>query len=660
MVAFNRGITSAFKGNGAFNNYTNTAVTSPQGVFTVSIANRWYGVDTSYEAFRRGAIGMQSLPAQRESINLTNISGEGTVNTEGLWRREQNDWSAGSGQLYLDRPESKANRFYKSKGINPWTKWQLSVLPDTKQQNGYSGTLVKAIAVKNYVYAVTTVGVYYTTNYTSWTEVTLSGGHLVSADITTNGATVWCANGSNIYSATVGTSTFGATPLPWSSALTPTNISTLSWQLDKLLVSWGNTLGWVHSFNYTGHATGYAIDLLWAHPDNNWVWSCFATCEGAAYVGGYSLTAGQKSNGNVYYTQYEPATTAGTLEAMSIPISALPLSGGEYPTALFGYLNFLFIGSNLGVRMSSPTANSLANSSNFLTAGPLLPSINEPVAQPVTGITGHGRFVYFAWNNYDGVSSGIGRMDLTTFIDTLAPAYASDLMVTVSTTTSILLDWCPITNGPLLSMDGSGLWTQASTYVPYGTIQSGQITYGIAEDKVATFIHYGAIQSVTEVAASISVNGSSTFTPLLPMFPPQQSGDYQIKPALQGEYFNLQLTITGTTPSTQLSRWTLRAYPALSAETEITQELQLFDVVNVNGIDYTYDPYAEFLFFDNLRRSQTVVRYVEGPLQADVLIYSLRWIPYERRDNYQGGFRGNLEVVMRTVNGFVYDPRPTY
>ena len=51
---------------------------------------------------------------------------------------------------------------------------------------------------------------------------------------------------------------------------------------------------------------------------------------------------------------------------------------------------------------------------------------------PVQSMVGNNRFVYFGWNNYDGESTGLGRMDLSTFIDTQAPALTSDLMVTQS------------------------------------------------------------------------------------------------------------------------------------------------------------------------------------------------------------------------------------
>jgi hypothetical protein len=297
---------------------------------------------------------------------------------------------------------------------------------------------------------------------------------------------------------------------------------------------------------------------------------------------------------------------------------------------------------------------------NYLTSGPLLPSITEPVKYPVTGITANGRFVYFAWNDYDDASTGIGRMDISTFIDTLAPAYASDLMITWTAGDSkMTLDWDPITNGPLMCIPGTGIYTQDNTkYVKSGWIDSGRITYGIPDDKIASFIHLNTSQSIGNVTASMSFN-SGSFVDVATMSAPAQSTVFPVTPNQRGEYFNVRLTLAGTTQSSTVTRWTLQATPTISTETRITQVIQLSDVVDVNGTIYTYDPYVEYLYLDNIRRQTQTIAYTEGPLYADVLIDDLTWLPTERRDNFQGGYRGNLVVTMKTVNGFTYNPRPT-
>lgn len=636
-----RQITNAYLGGGAFNSYTSSLPVSPQGVFTVSIAGRWYGIDTNYEAYRHDAFKHTSFPAQRQSVNLTNIAGEGTVNTDGLWRREQNDWTMGSGQLFMDRQGSMANRFYKSKGMDVWTRWQLNVLPATKVRTGYSGSIVKTIRANGYVYALTTTGVWFTSNYTTWSEVKVGGSSIGSAsDIAANGTYVWVSKNTTLYQSVLGAST--TTAINWHTA-PAANITAMSWQRDALLIATGNVLGTIVPSSTSGQ---YDYSIIWTNPDTNFKWTSFATAQGAAYVAGYSIDSSKNYQGAVYFTTYD-----GT--SWKTPVIALPMSNGEYVTALYGYLNFVFVGTNLGLRMTQPDGN------NYLTSGPAIPSIQEPVKYPVTGITANGRFVYFAWNDYDDDSTGIGRADISNFTDTLTPAYASDLMLDWNGANSkIWLDWDPVTDGPLITVPDTGLYTKDPTlYVEQGWLDSGHVTYNIPDDKVVSFIHFSTSESVGDVYAAMSANNGN-FTTVAVMPPPAQSAEFPVSPPIRGEYVNVKITLDGITKSSTLTRWTMLALPAISTETQITQVVQLADVVDVNGTIYTYDPYVEYMYLDNARRQQQTIQYIEGPLYADVVITDLSWVPYERRDVFLGGYRGNLVVTMKTINGFTYNPVP--
>ena len=56
------------------------------GRYPVLIGDRAFAVNTSYEQFRRQSTHHDTIPSQRESIDLTDVAGEGTINTEGLHR----------------------------------------------------------------------------------------------------------------------------------------------------------------------------------------------------------------------------------------------------------------------------------------------------------------------------------------------------------------------------------------------------------------------------------------------------------------------------------------------------------------------------------------------------------------------------------------------
>ena len=157
-----------------------SGVPYPDGTGTYAPQTRTFPVDTSFEPYRREAFRHKSIPAQRESIQMTNIMGEGTVNTEGLWRREQREWSMGAGQQYLDHRDGDSDmRFYASKGIDVFNyPAQATLLPDTYKVLASTASNVQVVTCNGYVVmggsSGGTVSVYYfngnTSIGTAWTQ----------------------------------------------------------------------------------------------------------------------------------------------------------------------------------------------------------------------------------------------------------------------------------------------------------------------------------------------------------------------------------------------------------------------------------------------------------------------------------------------------------
>ena len=163
-------------------------------MISVLIGDHEYVVNTSFEPYRRDAFRHRSIQSQRESIELTNIPGQGTVNTEGLWRREAIDWHLGAGQPYQDRKGSDDARFEESKGINPWMQWQAQLLNDTKRLVAAT-TGVQALQVGKYVYVLdqTSQTLTFTSDLTTWTTVTgLPGTN--NNQMATDGYNLWVTN----------------------------------------------------------------------------------------------------------------------------------------------------------------------------------------------------------------------------------------------------------------------------------------------------------------------------------------------------------------------------------------------------------------------------------------------------------------------------------
>ena len=708
--------------------YTSGAIAQPTipptWPFNLSIGGRTYIADTSFEPYRREAFRHRSIQAQKSNITVDNIPGEGTVDSQGLWRRLAQDWSLGSGQLYFDRRESVDNRFRESKGVNVWTQWEATLLDDTKNIYASVNSVVKPRMAGNTLYVLDGTNVFYSTDLVTFTQL-VTGLPLDITDLATNGTDLWFASPTKgLVHSTVGasTATLMATPpmtnVAWAgdrlmssngpklynilsntlpviavlttgltsgSPVTSLDVSTFGTQDpinlgDQIVVISGtniqtfiasadvavgspaipvNTLN--ANFNYPIGSQVGDVNPIYTAPQTNWVWTTFAYGSSQIYIGGYVNTA-TPTQGNVYRT-----TIDSNGIDLTVPVVALPLEGGEYPTALGSYLNLVFVGTNLGLRMCQtlaaydPTGNQ-----GDLRSGPLLPTIIEPVSKPVTGIVGNGRFVYWTWNDYDTMSTGLGRCDLSHFIDNLAPAYASDLMVTGQGL--IQLDWQTIVSGtdptiigsPVMGVPLLGFYVAADTYVASGHVDSGIITYGIPDDKIAMELSYrtngdGGITG----QVSVETSGFGTFGVTVP----GQAVTNWPLPQITGEYFEIRTTLTPDTEANSpiLARWLLSSIAAVTAGIEISVVIMTFSTGQERGIEIPYNDYDEYLYLETLRRMQTPIYYVEGPFSALCVIDQLDRIPHKADDqSIDRGFFGDMVVYLKTVGPATLSHLPSY
>lgn len=611
--------------------------------YPVSIAGRVYMIDTSFEPYRRDAFRHRSIQAQRESIDITNIPGEGTVNTEGLWRRSADDWSFGAGQPYQDRKGSADARFSISKGVNPWMQWQVELLNDTTRVRTLAGE-GRVVQAGKYVYVLdlTLNEVFYSSDLSTWTTLDLHVGTLNA--MATNGNDIWiAATGSSpgLWHTTAGSSS----PPDLYSALS--TFDGVWWVGERLMCSDGPNV-----YQIGG---GHSAILLWTHPAADFHWTAMCAGSSQIYMSGYCLGGGLPLQSTVYRSTIEATGTD-----LTIPVEALPLEGGEYCTSLYGYLNYVFVGSNLGFRMCrtiaayDPTGNE-----GDLEAGPLLPGLFPPgpVSHPIKAMVGNNRFMYFGWSDYDSASTGLGRADISTFIDSQAPAFTSDLMVTGSGEI-VSMDWCTIRSSPIFCVAGSGVYTQAGTLVPSGYVQSGYINFGIPDDKIVMAGDIGTIipqqgkvtmqlasDSASNVFASVGTQESSADggTPNQSVFAISQ---------IRGEQLTVRLNLsrdpmTGQSPI--MHRWTIKALPAVTAGTTISAVLRMWQVQDAHGQDVFYDPYVEKAFLENLRTTQTVFQYQEGPFSALCTIDEIDWLPEKDRDaDPGGGYQGNVIVYLKS------------
>ena len=463
--------------------------------------------------------------------------------------------------------------------------------------------------------------------------------------------------------------------------------------------------------------TQVSTDLLFTHENPNWIWSDATSGETQIYFAGYSLNGYYsdinvpRSNGCIYRSALLGSSTTSSTNVQAVststvaqpfqlvsPIQALPMSPDEYPTCIQSYLNYIFIGTNRGIRMAQTLSiyDPTATATGDLKSGPLIPNVLQPLSYPVTAIIGDGRFVWFAWNNYDSYSTGLGKLDLTTYIagDPLAPVYASDLMIPYTGTYNYQtgagminsLAWDPWKSIPIIAVGNSGIWQpyatnvngvmKATQYVASGTLTTSIFDYGIPDQKAPVYFEYGGVTpSTSYIQANVVCEPLESFALTLPISAftsPTTIGtatkEYPM-PTVSGisnpksSQFQVTMTLhagTGNTTTPIMYRWTLKSFPNVVSGTNIMVVLQLFSVDVVDGAEVYMDPYDNFYWLESLRQAQNLVTYQEGPLSANIaIIESLDWIPHKRRNNYENGFEGDCVVTLKTLGPYSYSKPST-
>jgi hypothetical protein len=259
------------------------------------------------------------------------------------------------------------------------------------------------------------------------------------------------------------------------------------------------------------------------------------------------------------------------------------------------------------------------------------------------------RFVWYGLTNYDVSSTGLGRLDLTSFTSALTPAYASDLMADYQGAVRTVQTF---NNYRLFTVDGVGLFYEtASTPVSTGNIVVGTTGYGITDPKVAMFLDIKHQPLNGTISFAISADGkaaktigtSSVATSVSPTnaFPCRQ---------LFGEEFQLTATLTPTSNvSPVLTRWTLRSYPAPVRTGQWDIPILLFDTVSAGGTDYAQDVTTELDFLIGLHKSQKIAVLQIGNTVSQAVMYDYQWLP--EAFNTNGYVRGTFYAQFREIAG---------
>jgi hypothetical protein len=547
----------------------------------------------------------------------------------------------GSGQLFVDRKDSQPNRYHHSQGTDVFTrKWYASLLKDTTQLIADTDTACQILVVNSYIFKLNSSGVSYSTNGTSYTAITgLSGTPVMMCS---DGFTVYIACGTGgVYTAVGGTVAAVAQLVN----VTSNNVYFVAYCSNVLLVANGASL-----YQVTTSITSWPTALI-TQAQATWTWNSACGGNGWIYIGGFAgASGGSASVSSVFKTQFMSDGTT-----LTAPTVATPLPPGEIVYSLFAFVNYILMGTSLGMRFCQTLGliDPSGQDTGLLKIGPIIPNLQETCTKPVRCFTANQRFVYFGWSNYSASTvnatdtcTGLGWLDISTFTGEQTPAYSSNLMVG-GTGEITSLDW--FNGAPVFTVQGQGVYTAASTYVSSGNIYSGYIAFRIPDQKILVAYSVDTTSTASSVSATINQDDANTYS----LGTVNGTTNLFSVPQIYGELFETDLTLNATssnTVPTVLRRATLQAFPAITAGKYIITALRFWDEVETRAGRRGFYVYQELAFLESLRQTQTVVTYQEGTNTWSVVVDNIDFVEYMPSGLPAGGFQGINTVTLKTAS----------
>lgn len=565
----------------------------------------------------------QSLDVIRQQADQARQPSEQSFSPFSLWRRSIESWHHGAGQINFDLgDESDPARFRSSKGVDPWTAGVLTLLPATSEKLSTTAASLKIAVAGARIYVLDGNAVKFTTDITAATPTftTVTGTPAATpTSITSDGYTVWIAYPTAIFS--TNTDTAAAT----SFSANPADLVVFC--NGRLLMARANVLNEVSK-------TG-VLTILFTHFTGTFVWDTITPAPNAIYATGHAGT-----RGDVYRLAVNEASSS-----LSSVFAAAALPDGEYVTAMLAYVGVVVLGTNRGVR--------LASSDN---AGNLQYGVLIPTGLPVQALEGDDRFVWFGWSNVDTVSTGLGRLDLSVFTDTLRPAFASDLMVTGQ---GAVTDCVTFQGRRVFAVAGDGYFVQDTNRVPSGSVDSGLIRWGTTERKVVHSVDMRTLPLPAGGTVKIELAGDAgTFDSVSTVSAAGNTGPtspYSTRNTAT-EQAEVRLTLTRATVATvspTVLRATVKSLVSPPRTEQIVAPIVMFEQVEAGGGDgqfVRFNTAREFAYLKGLEQSGLPVAYQEGLESWTVIVERVAVRPTSwTRD--RAWLNGLCIVTMRTVEG---------
>lgn len=476
-------------------------------VGVVSSSAVWQNTDIAYDVAIGGLPFIYAINDNRPYVRETapfrkdqfdNAQEPGEQSLAGWWIRSQSSFHSGTGIKFFDpatTDEVGHYRFADSKGLNIWTKGQVTLLKSCTEGHITTGAIASNGVVQQHMRSIkwsTFTGALLHDEYdVDKIKVTDPSNpvHFIDYNAGVGVYPVYaiCDDGTNAYWMTNKTSGATTKLTVYGKPLTGDSSSTA----DEFKVFDNSQIISNGVMEFTKQRLVICADnkvyecaplvsstptLVYTNPSTSHVYTSITSSGPAIYISGYN---GSQST----IEKYTLTTATGSLPTLTSAITAADMPVGEIIHKIYYYLGYMVIGTNKGIRIAA-----VSDQDGSVNYGPLI----VETTQPVYDFAGRDRFIW-ATTSVAG-EPGLTRIDLGNELEPLRFAYANDIYyddITGHVTTAVCFDGNtdPTSTDRLMfstayaSGNGAVYVEDAATLRTTGYLTTGWIRFGTLEPK---------------------------------------------------------------------------------------------------------------------------------------------------------------------------------
>ena len=579
---------------------------------------------------------------RKQQIDQTREPGEQTLT--GWWVRSQSSFHLGAGIKYFEPAQEESLRFQytESKGIDIWTRGQITLLNDTA--SFYSGAAPAQLigvndGTNDCIYVTDGTALKKITTGGTSTTITQAGTASTIYSLTTDGSNYYFINGTKIHKGSV-----GATPADSEIYNTPgVTRATIRYVKQRLLLAIGNVL---YELNANATASAALPTALYTHPNSSWVWSSIAEGPQAIYVSGYDPNG---TSSSVFKIALD-VTTPNSLNfpTLETPTVIIDLPEGESINDFDVYLgSYAVLATSKGFRVG------IADSTGDIQYGPLL--FRDAACNSIAFRDSYAYIATFV----DG-EAGLVRVDLSTNVlaNSLLFPWAWDLVATSTTTTASQVAFFGNSDRAAFT-NGNNTWAESTTaLVPTGYLRTGYIRYSTLETKVFKLMQ-ARVDTTNGGLAIDSIDAGDNYyrigtfsqeasVPEVNVNYPRQAQEYL------GFQFTLSRSSTDTLKGPLFTGYQLKSLPAVPRQRLIQYPLSCFDHESDHfGVEAGYEgsAYERMSQLEAIENAGDTLR-VEDFRTGESYIGLIEEMDFRNStpsDKRFSGYGGLLLVTIRTV-----------